>query len=111
SRRRNGRTHLLLRRRMARCARRSGPVESVRVIRERARHTGPDDLVRIRARPDSSSWAGPDLWPRTAGDRVMIATGIDHWKPVCHTDRLTTERGVAALIDGVQIALFRTHDG
>jgi nitrite reductase (NADH) small subunit len=41
----------------------------------------------------------------------MIATGIDHWKPVCHSGRLTAERGVAALIDGVQIALFRTHDG
>jgi nitrite reductase (NADH) small subunit len=41
----------------------------------------------------------------------VTAIGIDHWTPVCHTDRLTAERGVAALIDGVQIALFRTHVG
>jgi nitrite reductase (NADH) small subunit len=30
---------------------------------------------------------------------------------VCSLDRLQPERGVAALVDGVQVAVFRTHDG
>jgi nitrite reductase (NADH) small subunit len=29
---------------------------------------------------------------------------------VCELDLIQPERGVAALIDGVQVALFRTHD-
>ena len=33
------------------------------------------------------------------------------WETVCRYDRLLPERGVAALLDGHQIALFRTHDG
>ncbi|MBQ1072038.1 nitrite reductase small subunit NirD [Micromonospora sp. C31] len=33
------------------------------------------------------------------------------WTPVCPLDRLEAERGVAALVDGVQVALFRTADG
>ncbi|MEU4474803.1 nitrite reductase small subunit NirD [Micromonospora sp. NPDC023888] len=32
------------------------------------------------------------------------------WTTVCHLDRLEPDRGVAALVDGVQIALFRTAD-
>lgn len=32
------------------------------------------------------------------------------WVVVCPLDRIQPERGVAALIDGVQVALFRTHD-
>jgi nitrite reductase (NADH) small subunit len=30
---------------------------------------------------------------------------------VCHYDDLEPERGVAALVDGVQVAIFRLHDG
>jgi nitrite reductase (NADH) small subunit len=30
--------------------------------------------------------------------------------PVCGLKHLPRERGVAALVDGVQVALFRTHD-
>jgi nitrite reductase (NADH) small subunit len=30
---------------------------------------------------------------------------------VCGYDELLPERGVAALVDGHQVALFRTHDG
>lgn len=41
---------------------------------------------------------------------VDTATQI-RWRPVCHYERLETERGVAALLDGAQVALFRTHDG
>ncbi|MEU7589166.1 nitrite reductase small subunit NirD [Micromonospora sp. NPDC049230] len=33
------------------------------------------------------------------------------WTPVCLLDRLDPDRGVAALVDGVQVALFRTADG
>ena len=33
------------------------------------------------------------------------------WTTVCPYDRLEPERGVAALVDGAQVALFRTHDG
>ncbi|QLQ37834.1 nitrite reductase small subunit NirD [Micromonospora robiginosa] len=33
------------------------------------------------------------------------------WTPVCPLDRLDEDRGVAALVDGVQVALFRTADG
>ena len=33
------------------------------------------------------------------------------WTPVCACDRLLPERGVAALVDGEQVAVFRTVDG
>ena len=33
------------------------------------------------------------------------------WEPICRIDRLQPERGVAALVDGVQIAIFLTFDG
>jgi nitrite reductase (NADH) small subunit len=33
------------------------------------------------------------------------------WIPVCAYQRLEPERGVAALVFDVQIAIFRTHDG
>lgn len=33
------------------------------------------------------------------------------WTAVCRLDALLPERGAAALVDGVQVALFRLHDG
>ncbi len=33
------------------------------------------------------------------------------WVDVCPASRLLPERGVAALVEGVQIAIFLTHDG
>lgn len=33
------------------------------------------------------------------------------WTVVCPYPRLEPERGVAALVGGVQVAIFRTHDG
>lgn len=33
------------------------------------------------------------------------------WVPVCRVDDLVPERGAAALVDGVQVALFRLADG
>ncbi|MEU8190626.1 nitrite reductase small subunit NirD [Micromonospora carbonacea] len=32
------------------------------------------------------------------------------WSPVCPLERLEPERGVAALVDGAQVALFRAGD-
>lgn len=33
------------------------------------------------------------------------------WTPVCPYPRVEPERGVAALVDDEQVAVFRTHDG
>jgi nitrite reductase (NADH) small subunit len=33
------------------------------------------------------------------------------WRTVCRYDRLLPERGVAALVDEVQVAVVRTHEG
>ena len=35
----------------------------------------------------------------------------ESWIPVCPYARLEPERGVAALVEGVQVAIFRTYDG
>jgi nitrite reductase (NADH) small subunit len=41
----------------------------------------------------------------------MTARVQAHWTAVCRYDDLIPERGVAALVDGVAVAVFRTHDG
>ncbi|WP_328370212.1 nitrite reductase small subunit NirD [Micromonospora zamorensis] len=41
----------------------------------------------------------------------MNLTTTLSWTAVCPLDRLEPDRGVAALVDGAQIALFRTEDG
>jgi nitrite reductase (NADH) small subunit len=33
----------------------------------------------------------------------------DQWRAICRYDELEPERGVAALVDGVQVAIFRLH--
>ena len=33
------------------------------------------------------------------------------WREICRVDRMPLERGVTALVDGEQVALFRTADG
>ncbi|MFI6328018.1 nitrite reductase small subunit NirD [Micromonospora chersina] len=38
----------------------------------------------------------------------MSAPTMVAWTAVCPLDRLDPDRGVAALVDGVQVALFRT---
>ncbi len=40
--------------------------------------------------------------------RVHVETD---WRPVCRYDDLQPEQGVAALVDGEQVAVFRTHCG
>ena len=39
------------------------------------------------------------------------AISSDGWTAVCRADQLLPERGVAALVGGVQVALFRLFDG
>jgi nitrite reductase (NADH) small subunit len=41
----------------------------------------------------------------------MTAQKLPHWTPVCRYEDLIPERGVAALVGGVAVAVFRTHDG
>ncbi|WP_341717613.1 nitrite reductase small subunit NirD [Micromonospora sp. FIMYZ51] len=41
----------------------------------------------------------------------MSAPTMLRWTVVCPLDRLDPDRGVAALVDGVQVALFRTTEG
>ncbi len=36
---------------------------------------------------------------------------MNDWTSICPTGRLPVERGMAALLDGEQVALFRTADG
>jgi nitrite reductase (NADH) small subunit len=44
---------------------------------------------------------------------AQLHTGDLHtgWLGVCRYDDLIPERGVAALVDGAPVAIFRTHDG
>jgi nitrite reductase (NADH) small subunit len=42
---------------------------------------------------------------------MTVETLAVTWTAVCPYDRLEPERGVAALVDGAQVAVFRTYDG
>lgn len=46
--------------------------------------------------------------PGSAAETVRVA---GRWTPVCHLRDLEPERGVAALVDDAQVALFLLHDG
>ncbi len=41
----------------------------------------------------------------------MTVTTVATWVDVCAYDELLPERGACALVDGRQVALFRTYDG
>ena len=41
----------------------------------------------------------------------MTALQTQTWVSICAFADLVPERGVAALVDGVQVAVFRTYDG
>ena len=45
----------------------------------------------------------------TAVGNAVVA-GAPGWTAVCEYELLQPERGVAALVDGVPVAIFRTHD-
>lgn len=40
---------------------------------------------------------------------VTMSTAV--WTPICRYHLIEPERGVAALVDGEQLAIFRTYDG
>lgn len=42
---------------------------------------------------------------------AVLTTGTEQWVRVCEYDDLQPERGVAALVDERQVAVFRTYDG
>ena len=42
---------------------------------------------------------------------TAAAAAVRTWTAVCPYDDLLPERGVAALVGSVQVAVFRTHDG
>lgn len=42
---------------------------------------------------------------------VMTEVRTRAWVPVCRVSELLPERGVAALVNGEQVALFKTYDG
>jgi nitrite reductase (NADH) small subunit len=42
---------------------------------------------------------------------LVAPAAVTRWFPVCAYDDLPPERGVCALVDGHQVALFRTYDG
>ncbi|CAO5146492.1 nitrite reductase subunit NirD [Frankia sp. AiPs1] len=41
---------------------------------------------------------------------MSVGEDAARWTAVCRFEDLTPERGVAALVDGTQVAVFRTHD-
>ena len=41
----------------------------------------------------------------------MTAVQVSMWTEVCPVDAIPLEGGVAALVEGVAVAVFRTHDG
>jgi len=49
--------------------------------------------------------------PHHSRDNAPLNGIQPRWVVVCPLGRLQPERGVAALVDGVQVAVFRTHDG
>lgn len=46
-----------------------------------------------------------------APQRTWGSQSREGWVAVCRYDELLPERGVAALVDGEQVAVFRTFDG
>jgi nitrite reductase (NADH) small subunit len=51
-----------------------------------------------------------DLDPGTEAGIAGPSGAVVTWHPVCDLADLVPERGAAALLEGVQVALFRTHD-
>jgi len=41
----------------------------------------------------------------------VTAVQVSTWTEVCPVESIPLEGGVAALVDGVAVAIFRTHDG
>jgi nitrite reductase (NADH) small subunit len=53
---------------------------------------------------------GTGVGTGTVAGTVVAVDGTLTWHEVCVLGDLSPERGAAAFLDGVQVALFRTHD-
>ncbi|MDU0344580.1 nitrite reductase small subunit NirD [Microbacterium sp. KSW2-29] len=54
----------------------------------------------------------PAITPGCVPAPAEVAGAVpEEWTRICRVDDLLVERGAAALVDGRQIALFRTYDG
>ena len=69
---------------------------------------------RAAAGPTRGAAAGPErgaaAGPACDVLGVVSPDAAAQWVPVCALADLPRERGAAALVDGMQVALFRTHD-
>lgn len=65
-------------------------------------------LVAGPAAPGATAVPGATAAP---GAPVTSSPASARWTPVCRYDELEPERGVAALVCGEQVAIFRLHDG
>ena len=64
------------------------------------------EVTGAAAGPERGATAGPACDVRD----VVSPDAAAQWVPVCALADLPRERGAAALVDGMQVALFRTHD-
>ena len=95
-----------LRGRVARDARGPGQARPVRDVRQRPGHPRPVHRLHDRARPDPADRPGPH--PRGSTRMTTVAIALT---PVCAVDAIPLEGGVAALVDGSAVAVFRSFDG
>src|SRR5947209_19383825 len=88
-------------------ARRSAAAAPVRVLRQRAWYPRPEHRLRLAAWPAASGRPAGAAAEDSGGEPVTGQT----WIAVCRYDDLQPERGVAALVNCDQVALFRAFDG
>ena len=76
-------------------------------------HPGPAHHLPRRARPGACrpTSAGPVLARRPRSRWGAVTADRLRRTPVCRLDDIEVEGGVAALVDGEAVAIFRTHDG
>lgn len=64
----------------------------------------------LRSHPDATTAGAEAKDPRPEPATPTSPTSGEGWTPICPVQRLQRERGVAALIAGEPVAVFRTHD-
>ena len=65
-----------------------------------------------RTPPARCRWARRSRWERRDDRPRPVSTRSPTSRhPVCRLDEIEVEGGVAALVDGAAVAIFRTHDG
>src|SRR4051794_23018732 len=90
-------------------AQRPGATATVRLLHQRAGDSRPEHLFRDRARPNQTD-RGHHRGPDVGSGSFMTALDAHVWTELCRFDALTPERGVAALVGDLQLAVFRTFD-